>query len=111
VIHLIILDEVGGWPAIAKNGHSRPHVPVERFPPADVDLAGWEPVSQRDPLGLTRDQRIRSDSGEDLPDLHTLVMDLLERMRDNMSRIDSLPAGTMIDTGCPCGPHPVEMYR
>jgi hypothetical protein len=101
---------VGGWVSGVDHGLRRPHSPIALSPPQDPQLDGWRPVAQRDALGLTHDQR---DSmwlpvADSLRELGEAFMD---RVRRNLEYADSLPDGTMIDTGCPCGPHPIEMYR
>jgi hypothetical protein len=96
------------------HGLRRPHSPIALSPPQDPQLDGWQPVAQRDALGLTHDQR--ASAGPSIEDqLQQIARDMMDRWRKNLELIDSLPADTMIHCDTVhypgCGPHPVETIR
>lgn len=69
------------------------------------------PLTLRDPLGLSQDQRASAGSPSE-DSLRELTQQFMDQVRRNLEYLNSAPAGTMIDTGCSCGQgHPIEMYR
>jgi hypothetical protein len=62
--NMIMRPQVGGWEGIVQNGQVRPHAPIDLFPPAQLQLDPKITTAQRDPLGLTEDQRRVSDASE-----------------------------------------------
>jgi hypothetical protein len=59
-----------------------------------------------DPLGLTEDQRMRSELVE-------AFENFLATVKRNLETLDELPDGTIIKGACypGCPGHPVEVYR
>src|SRR3954462_12571937 len=95
----------GGGGRIVQIGHTRPHAPIERFPPWYKRGYKAGDATQRDPLGLTPEQRAAGPGLSDV--LREMSIRFMDQIRENMAKWDALPAGTMIH-GCSCGqPHSV----